>query len=124
MGRTREPTGSRTGAAPVPQHGGQAEAPTIHNQDQQPEPEPAPAIQAQEEDQAEARNLASASSSQRQQQPEPERRHIGTCLVEEYGTGKPCGSTHWWPSREEEYVCAKCLSPIAWTRRIEEQRAK
>ena len=47
---------------------------------------------------------------------------IGACLVEVYKTGKPCGCTSWYPSTEEEYICSKCLSPIAWTRKIREKR--
>lgn len=48
---------------------------------------------------------------------------LGTCLVPGYKTGKPCGSTRWLPSAEEEYVCFTCLSPIEWTRKIERERA-
>ena len=54
----------------------------------------------------------------------PAMRRIGTCLTVSYRTGKPCGSTHWYPSPDEEYVCVRCLSPLAWTRRIEAEQRK
>lgn len=49
-------------------------------------------------------------------------RKIGTCLVKDYRTKRACGSKKWYPSTEEEYVCASCLSPIAWTRKLEREQ--
>jgi DNA-directed RNA polymerase subunit M/transcription elongation factor TFIIS len=51
----------------------------------------------------------------------PEMRKIGTCLLPTK-TGEICGSTRWYPSKDEEWICVKCYSPIAWTRRIETDR--
>jgi hypothetical protein len=67
---------------------------------------------------------ATGALNQPTAQPEPTIRKIGTCLLPLPGD-RPgvCGSTHWWPSSEDEYVCAKCQSPIAWTRRIAEKQS-
>ena len=47
---------------------------------------------------------------------------IGRCLVRDYKTGRACGCPSWYPSSEEEYICSRCLSPIAWTRKIRKQQ--
>jgi hypothetical protein len=51
-------------------------------------------------------------------------RPVGMCLVADHKSGKACGCTRWWPSAEEEYVCSRCLSPIAWTRNIEARQGR
>lgn len=89
------------------------EVPEIHTQDDQLELAPEIQDQGQQPEQKAQETPAA-----------PAMRKIGTCLTVSYRTGKPCGSIHWYPSPDEEYICVKCLSPIAWTRRIEAERRK